>query len=105
MKKEEIEAYRKKQIKDVQLPSGLNVKVKNISPYIILKVQEELGIEVGELNKISASLMRKLFMEFLISPKVPSELEVEDFSKEDFEELQNMIFGQIIYAEDEKQSE
>lgn len=105
MKKEEIEDYRKKQIKDVILPSGLVAKVKNISPYAILKVQEEMGISAGELEKISASLVENLFKVFLISPKVPDEMTVEEFGKEDYEKLQDLALEQVIYTEEKKESE
>ena len=104
MKKEEIESYRKKQIKEVTLPSGLIVKVKNISPYAILKVQEEMGIDAGELDKISASLVENLFRVFVVSPKVPDEIGVGDFSKEDYEKLQDMALEHVIYTEPKKEN-
>ena len=103
MKQEEIEEYRKKQIKDVTLPSGLAAKVKNISPYAILKAQEEMGIGAGELEKISASLLENLFRVFLVSPKVPDEFAVEDFNKEDYEKLQELALEHVIYTEEKKE--
>ena len=104
MKKEEIESYRKKQIVEVTLPSGLIAKVKNISPYAMLKAHEEMGVNAGELEKISASLVENLFNVFLISPKVPEEFAMEDFSKEDFEVLQGMAFEHVIYTEEKKET-
>lgn len=103
MKKEEIEEYRKKQIEDVTLPSGLVVKVKNISPYAILKAQEEMDIDAGELENISAALVENLFKVFLVSPKVPDEFGVGDFSKEDYEKLQDLVLEHVIYGEPKKE--
>lgn len=100
MKKEEIESYRKKQITDVELPSGLVVKIKNISPYVMLKVQEEMGINAGELDNISASLIEKLFVKFLVSPRIPEEFLVGDFNKEDYEKLQTLALEHVIYSEE-----
>ena len=104
MEKKVIEEYRKKQIKDVTLPSGLIVKVKNISPYAILKAQEEMKIDAGDLEKISASLVENLFKAFLVSPKVPDEIAMGDFSKEDYEKLQDLALEHVIYGETKKES-
>lgn len=104
MKKEEIETYRKKQISDIELPSGLIVKVKNISPYVMLKVQEEMGIPAGELDNISALFIEKLFEKFLISPKIPDEFGIDDFYKEDYEKLQEIALKHIIYSEEKSES-
>jgi hypothetical protein len=103
MKKEVIEQYRKKQIADITLPSGLIVEVRNISPYAILKAQEEMGIGAGELDEISASLVEKLFKGFLVSPKVPDEFTVGDFNKEDYEKLQDLVLEHVIYTEEKKE--
>lgn len=99
MNKEEIESYRKNQITNIGLPSGLVVKVKNISPYVMLKVQEEMGINAGELDNISALLIEKIFERFLISPKIPDEFAICDFSKEDYEKLQELALEHVIYSE------
>jgi len=105
MKKEEIESYRKKQISKVTLPSGLVAEVKNISPYAILKVQEEMKIKAGELGEISAALVEHLFKKFLISPKVPEEFAMDDFNKEDYEKLQEMVLEHVIYTEPKEEEE
>lgn len=103
MKKETVEQYRKKQIEDVTLPSGLVVEVRNISPYAMLKVQEEMGIDAGDLEKISASLVENLFKVFLVSPKIPDEFAVGDFNKEDYEKLQDLVLEHVIYTEEKKE--
>lgn len=104
MNKEEIESYRKKQITDIKLPSGLVVKIKNISPYIMLKVQEEMGISAGNLDNISALLIEKIFERFLISPKIPDEFTISDFSKDDYEKLQELALEHVIYSEEDPNS-
>jgi hypothetical protein len=101
MKKEEIEVYRKKQIKDVELPSGMKVQVRNISNYVMLKVREELGIKLDDAEAYSAKLIDKLFEIFLVSPKIPDEFAVLDFNKEDYELLHEMIFNQINFESNE----
>lgn len=99
----DIKQYKDSKIKEYKLPSGLIIKVKNISPYTSLKIRSEL--EKGEDNLLSPKLIEALFKEFLISPKIPDEFAVEDFDAEDFKSILEKITSQITLTKGKKLEE
>ena len=96
-----IDEYRVKKIKNYKLPSNLVIKTKSLSPYTIMKIRRDF--ESKEENKgkdfwDSAFVIDELFHAFLVEPKVPEEMEVNDFLKEDFIVIHKTIMGQITIS-------
>lgn len=102
MKKTDIESYKQKQIHGDQTPSGMVIKYRDISPYTLLKIQEELKISTVSEDSYSAKLIEKLFEVYLVSPKVPDELELKDLLNEDYRYIHDKIFKSVIFEEEEK---
>jgi len=89
----DIEKYKKAKYHTYKLPSGLEIKCKNISPYTSMKLQKDLGSLSSDT--LSPELIEGLFKTFIISPKIPDEIEVEDFTPEDFKSILNTIVEQV----------
>lgn len=97
-----IEEYKKKSLDELTLPSGLKVTVRNPSPYLLLKVQEDLGINITD-DAYNAKLIEKLFAMYVIKPKIPDEIKVEEFLKEDYEMLHEAMFESLTFEEKEEE--
>ena len=100
-----IDEYKKNRIYDLELPSGLNVKVKDVTPYTFLKVQKELNILPTAEHFYSLDLIEKLFEAFFIEPKIPDEMALDDFSREDYLFLHDLIFEKILRTEEKLQAD
>ena len=96
-----VDEYKVKKIKSYHLESGLVVKTKSLSPYTIMKIRRDF--ESKEENKDkdfwdSAFVIDELFHNFLVEPKVPEEMEVSDFLKDDFIAIHEKIMSQITLS-------
>ena len=97
----DILTYKASKIKSYKLESGLVVKTKSLSPYTIMKIRRDF--ESKEENKDkdfwdSAFVIDELFHNFLVEPKVPEEMEVSDFLKDDFIAIHEKIMSQITLS-------
>lgn len=101
----DIEEYKAKLTEKITCPSGLEVQTKNISPYTLLKIQEELGISSDSDNTYSAKVVEKLFERFIREPELHKELELEDLTKEDYIYLHDLIFKKITFPEEKEGEE
>jgi len=91
----DLEEYKKGRISNLTLPTGLEVTVKEVTPYTLLKVEGELKIKPSEEEIYSHPLVQRLFELFLVKPKIPEEIEISDFSREDYLFLHNLIFEKV----------
>ena len=97
----QLEEYKIKKLKVYRLSSGLEIKTKSLSPYTIMKIRRDF--EAKEENKgkdfwDSAFVIDELFHNFLVEPKVPEEMEVADFLKDDFIAIHEKIMSQITLS-------
>lgn len=93
----DLKEYKSKKIRKQILPSGLEIKTKGLSPYIIYKIRSENKIKDQTLDDLlDADTIKKLFIEFIIDPKIPDEIELEDFSADDFNAIYTAVINQII---------
>jgi hypothetical protein len=96
-----LKEYKSRKIRRYQLPSGLILKVRSLSPYKILEVRSKLIAENKEVDPKHLDLYDKmvidtLFKDFIIEPIIGEEIEIEDFDAEDFAAIRDLIFSQII---------
>lgn len=94
----DISEYKVKKIKTYKLKSDLVVKTKSLTPYTIMKIRRDF--ESKEENKgkefwDSLYVIDELFHEFLVDPRVPEDMVVDDFLRDDFIELHEMMMKQI----------
>ena len=99
--KMDLHSYKNLRYKTFKLSSGLVIKTKSLSPYTIMKVRRDF--ESKEENKgkdfwESAFVIDELFQAFLVEPKIPEEMEVNDFLKEDFISVHKTIMSQITIS-------
>lgn len=97
-----LEEYKKKRNKKLVLPSGLEIEVRNLSPYTLLKIQENLKIDVSNKDGYTSELIDRLFEAYLVKPKISKEIKISEFEKEDYEKLHELIFEEVTFAEEEK---
>jgi len=97
-----LEEYKKKKNKKLILPSGFEVEVKNLNPYTLLKVQEDLKNDIADEGGYTSELVEKLFEMYLVKPKIPKEIKISEFEKEDYEKLHELIFDEVTFAEEEE---
>jgi len=88
-----LEEYRKKKIKKYKLPSGLEITTRDISPLTSLKIRKQFKDESDEY--FSPAHIEALFKAYLVSPVIPDEITVEDFTSEDFKAILSAIIKQI----------
>ena len=100
-----LEEYKKKQLQSLKLPSNLEIKTKNITPYTLLKIHDDLDIEFDSDKAYSAEVIERLFREFIVSPKIPKEIKIDELEREDFIFLHNLIFEKVTFPEEEKKEE
>jgi len=101
-----LEEYKRSKFKHYTLPSGLKIKAKNLSPYTIYKIRSE----IPDKDKIveafaNPDIINKLFKEFVVDPKIPEELAMEDFSSEDFNAVYSHILEQVVVIKSKKLEE
>jgi len=88
-----LEEYKKGKIKDYKLPSGLIIKTKDISPLVHLKIRKQFKDDGDDY--FSPAHIEALFKAFIVSPVIPDEMTVEDFTSEDFKAILATILKQI----------
>jgi len=93
----DLEEYKKKKIKEHLLPSGLKIKTKDISPLIHLKIKKQFKDEGDDY--LSPAHIEALFKAFIVSPIIPDEMTVEDFTSDDFKAILAAIIKQISLSD------
>ena len=101
-----LEEYKRTKYKYYTLPSGLKIKAKNLSPYSIYKIRNE----IAEKDKLAEAfsnpdIITKLFKEFIVDPKIPEEISMDDFSSEDFNAIYAHIMEQVLVTKSKKLEE
>jgi len=95
-----IEDYKKKNTKKVKCPSGLEVTINNITPYTLLRIVDKLGINPTREEVYTKPVIDALFKAFLKEPVVGKDIEIEDFLREDYIFLHNLIFEKVTLPEE-----
>jgi len=95
-----IEDYKKRNTKKVKCPSGLEVTVNNITPYTLLRIVDKLGINPTREEVYTKPVIDALFKAFLKEPVVGKDIEIEDFLREDYIFLHNLIFEKVTLPEE-----
>ena len=103
-RKMNLEDYKSRSLSKKTLPSGLVIEVRNLSPYSLMKVQEELKISFDE-ESYSTKLVDELFKLYVASPKIPDEIEVSEFTKEDYEIIHEAMFESVTFTEKSEEKE
>ena len=95
-----IEDYKKKNTKRIKCPSGLEVTINNITPYTLLRIVDKLGINPTREEVYTKPVIDALFKAFLKEPVVGKDNEIEDFLREDYIFLHNLIFEKVTLPEE-----
>jgi len=95
-----IEDYKKKNTKKIKCPSGLEVIINNITPYTLLRIVDKLGINPTREEVYTKPVIDALFKAFLKEPVVGKDIEIEDFLREDYIFLHNLIFERVTLPEE-----
>ena len=95
-----IEDYKKKNTKKIKCPSGLEVTVNNITPYTLLRIVDKLGINPTKEEVYTKPVIDALFKAFLKEPVIGKDIEIEDFLREDYIFLHNLIFEKVTLPEE-----
>ena len=95
-----IEDYKKKNTKKIKCPSGLEVIINNITPYTLLRIVDKLGINPTREEVYTKPVIDALFKAFLKEPVVGKDIEIEDFLREDYIFLHNLIFEKVTLPEE-----
>jgi len=95
-----IEDYKKKNTKKIKCPSGLEVTVNNITPYTLLRIVDKLGINPTREEVYTKPVIDALFKAFLKEPVIGKDIEIEDFLREDYIFLHNLIFEKVTLPEE-----
>ena len=95
-----IEDYKKKNTKKIKCPSGLEVTVNNITPYTLLRIIDKLGINPTREEVYTKPVIDALFKAFLKEPVIGKDIEIEDFLREDYIFLHNLIFEKVTLPEE-----
>jgi len=95
-----IEDYKKKNTKKIKCPSGLEVTVNNITPYTLLRIIDKLGINPTREEVYTKPVIDALFKAFLKEPVIGKDIEIEDFLREDYIFLHNLIFERVTLPEE-----
>jgi len=95
-----IEDYKKKNTKRIKCPSGLEVTINNITPYTLLRIVDKLGINPTREEVYTKPVIDALFKAFLKEPVIGKDIEIEDFLREDYIFLHNLIFEKVTLPEE-----
>ena len=95
-----IDDYKKKNTKKIKCPSGLEVTVNNITPYTLLRIVDKLGINPTREEVYTKPVIDALFKAFLKEPVIGKDIEIEDFLREDYIFLHNLIFEKVTLPEE-----
>lgn len=96
-----LEEYKKRRSHKRILPSGLEVEVRRLNPYILLEIQEQLKINFSDENVYTSKLIEMLLEKYLINPKIPKDIKISEFEKKDYEELHRLAFEEVTFEEKE----
>ena len=95
-----IEDYKKKNTKKIKCPSGLEVTVNNITPYTLLRIVDKLGINPAREEVYSKPVIDALFKAFLKEPVIGRDIEIEEFLREDYIFLHDLIMERVMLPEE-----
>jgi len=95
-----LEDYKKNNTKKIKCPSGLEVTVNNITPYTLLRIVDNLGINPTREEVYTKPVIDALFKAFLKEPVIGKDIEMEDFLREDYIFLHNLIFEKVTLPEE-----
>ena len=96
-----LEDYKKKNnTKKIKCPSGLEVTVNNITPYTLLRIVDKLGMNPAREEVYTKPVIDALFKAFLKEPVIGKDIEIEDFLREDYIFLHNLIFEKVTLPEE-----
>jgi len=95
-----IEDYKKKNTKKIKCPSGLEVTINNITPYTLLRIVDKLGINPTKEEVYTKPVIDALFKAFLKEPVIGKDIEIEDFLREDYIFLHNLIMEKVMLPEE-----
>jgi hypothetical protein len=62
--------YKSRQYKELELPSGLKVKLKRLSPFKFLEFIEIKGLDLSDLDSYSNKFFIDLLIELSVEPKI-----------------------------------
>jgi len=91
----DLKDYKNQRTKIFKLPTGFEITVRKLSPYTIFRLKSEMKDEEMK-DLLSPQMIDILFKEFLISPKIPEEITVEEFDADDFRSILDAVLSQII---------
>jgi len=84
-----LEEYKKwRAPKELTLPSGFTIKVRDLSPWDLLVAASKQK----EYKPNDPALIRELMQKFIVWPKIGKDWEIEDIRPDDYIFLQNKLF-------------
>jgi len=84
-----LEEYKKwKAPKELELPSGLKIKVRDLSPWDLLVAASKQK----EYKPNDPQLIECLMKKFIVWPQIGKDWEIEDIRPDDYVFLQNKLF-------------
>jgi len=84
-----LEEYKKwKAPKELELPSGLKIKVRDLSPWDLLVAASKQK----EYKPNDPQLIEYLMKKFIVWPQIGKDWEIEDIRPDDYVFLQNRLF-------------
>jgi len=84
-----LEEYKKwKSPKELELPSGLKIKVRDLSPWDLLVAASKQK----EYKPNDPQLIEYLMKKFIVWPQIGKDWEIEDIRPDDYVFLQNKLF-------------
>jgi len=85
----DLQEYKKwKEPKTLKLPSGLEIKVRDLTPWDLLVAASKQK----EYKPNDPQLIEFLMKKFIVWPKIGEDWEIEDIRPDDFVFLQNKLF-------------
>lgn len=90
-----LEIYKKEKVKEITLPSGLQITVRELTPHNLLAVEKKLDINPLSETIYSQELIEELFKELFIEPKIPDDIQVADLKRVDYIYLHNLIMDGV----------
>ena len=63
----------------------------------------DITTETVTITLPSSKLVDRLFEAYLIKPKIPKEIKISEFEKEDYEKLHELIFEEVTFVEEEEE--
>ena len=97
----DIIEYKSRMYKEFDLPSGLHIKMKKLSPFKFLKEAEEKGVSISNLTENVGSFYTNLIVKLVVEPKLTddetteNELSIYDIDPEDSAVLMNSVLEDV----------